>query len=241
MGRLKKTIAFLKTKKPLDRIKWFFATYKHAWLFLYGIVYITWFKALEVRTNVQMFNVHTSLDDRIPFNEFFIIPYMMWFFYIGWVLVYFCLVNKTEFFKVFIAMFGGMTICLVIYTIWPNMQSLRPTTFARDNIFTHIVAWLYSIDTPTNVCPSIHVYNSMIAYIAVRNSEEFKRNNKVKLICLTLTVLISLSTMFLKQHSTFDVAAGIILSMLMYLMVYVPDYSGLMANDGALGEREEEI
>ncbi len=122
-----------------------------------------------------------------------------------------------------------MTICLFIYTIWPNGQNLRPDLDAlgRDNIFIDILRNLYRTDTNTNVCPSIHVFNSIGACIAVFHTESLKNKKWITIPTLILTILISLSTAFLKQHSIFDgICAGLLASVL-YLLVYVPDYAKL--------------
>ena len=39
----------------------------------------------------------------------------------------------------------------------PNGQDLRPAVMPRDNIFCDLVAYTYSLDTNTNVFPSVHV------------------------------------------------------------------------------------
>lgn len=54
-----------------------------------------------------------------------------------------------------------MTIFLIVSYAYPNAQHLRPVEFPRDNIFTDVVRWLYKTDTPTNILPSIHVFNSL--------------------------------------------------------------------------------
>ena len=43
----------------------------------------------------------------------------------------------------------------------------NPGPGARDNIFTAMVAHLWQTDTPTNLWPSIHVYNSIGAHVAL--------------------------------------------------------------------------
>ena len=72
--------------------------------------------------------------------------------------------------------FSGMTIFLIICTVFPNALNLRPTVFPRDNMFTDMVKVLYKTDTPTNVLPSIHVFNSIGAGIAISHSNDFKKN-----------------------------------------------------------------
>ena len=67
--------------------------YKHAWLLLYVFIYLPWFAYLE-RTVVSYHPVHIFLDDYIPFQEIFIIPYLMWFGYVGIGIAYFFFTNK---------------------------------------------------------------------------------------------------------------------------------------------------
>ena len=211
------------TKK--QKLVQFIRKYSHAVVLLYGIVYMQWFTWVESRSNIAFHVIHTTLDEHIPFVEAFIIPYMLWFGYIAITLAWFFFKSRQDFLRCCAFMFTGMTVCLIIYTLWPNMQDLRPKVMPRDNIFTAVVAWLYSIDTPTNVSPSIHVFNSISAYIAIARSETFgKYYRPVRAASLILTILISLSTMFLKQHSIFDVFCAIILSAIMYALVYVPEF-----------------
>ena len=90
-----------------------------------------------------------------------------------------------------------------------------------------MVKMLYAADTPTNQFPSIHVYNSIAVNIAVWHSSNFKEKKWVRFGSSILMVLIILSTMFLKQHSVFDVVTGIVLSVFMYSLVYTTDWSFL--------------
>ena len=88
-----------------------------------------------------------------------------------------------------------MTVFLVVSSLYPNGHYLRPHSFEHDNVFTHMVAWLYATDTPTNLFPSIHVYNSLGVHIAICNSKEFKDRPKLKLASFILMVSIILATM----------------------------------------------
>jgi len=196
--------------------------YKHGWVLSYFFIYIIWFFALEKSVTTDYASVHIWLDDYIPFNEWFVIPYFLWFGFIFATVAYFFLTSKEDFYKITAFLFIGMTICLIIYTIWPNGQDLRPdlSKINRDNIFIRIVKILYGTDTSTNVCPSIHVFNSIGANIAIHRSEALKKYKWLRPVSTLLTILISLSTMFLKQHSAFDAIAAIALSIVMYFLVY---------------------
>jgi membrane-associated phospholipid phosphatase len=198
------------------------AKYKHGWVLLYFFIYMIWFFALEKSVTTNYTPIHIKLDNYIPFNEWFVLPYFLWFFYIFLTVAFFFLTNKDDFYKICAFLFIGMTICLIIYTIWPNGQNLRPdlTKIGRDNILIRMVATLYSTDTSTNVFPSIHVFNSIGAHIAIHRSETLKKYKWIQWSSFILMILICLSTMFLKQHSAFDSIGAIALSLVMYLFVY---------------------
>lgn len=203
--------------------------YKHAWILSYFFIYLPWFVWLERHITKNYTLVTLDFDKYIPFNEFFVIPYMLWFVYIAITITYLFFTNKTDYYKCCGFLFLGMTICLLIYTIWPNGQNLRPTTFTRDNLLIDAVKKIYSTDTATNVCPSIHVFNSIGAHIAIARNERLKRHRVLVTGSFLLAILISLSTVFLKQHSIFDGICSIFLSVFCYFIVYKIDYTKLVA------------
>ena len=66
---------------------------------------------------------------------------------------------------------------------------------------------IYTLDTNTGVCPSLHVAYSLAILAVYWRDENISRLWKA--ILLVLVVLISLSTAFVKQHSMVDVFAAI--------------------------------
>ena len=107
-----------------------------------------------------------------------------------------------------------------VSTLWPNGQHLRPAVMPRDNIFTRMVAALYRTDTPTNLWPSIHVYNSLGAHFAIIRSKCFEKKKGIRIGSLILAVSIIMATMFIKQHSVFDVLTAFVMAAVMYTLVY---------------------
>lgn len=135
--------------------------YKHGWVFSYFLIYIPWFLYLEKHVTRNYHVIHAAIDDKIPFIEYFIVPYLLWFVFIAAVMLYFFFTDKEGFYRLAKLMFTGMTIFLIISTLVPNGLNIRPYSFERDNVFVDMVKLLYRADTPTNVMPSIHVYNSL--------------------------------------------------------------------------------
>lgn len=200
-------------------MKAFISKYKHAWLLLYAFIYMPWFMFLEQNV-VHYSKIHIALDDYIPFNEYFIIPYLLWFAYVAGAIMYFFFTNKQDYYRICAFLFIGMTVSLIICTIWPNGQDMRPVVFERENVFTDMVRSLYLTDTPTNVFPSIHVYNSIGVHIAVMNSAALKKKKLIRAASFILMVSICLATVFLKQHSAMDGFGAIAMAFIMYRLVY---------------------
>ena len=115
-----------------------------------------------------------------------------------------------------------MTLFLIVSYVYPNGLNIRPTEFANDSVFTRMVQFLYRTDTPTNVLPSIHVYNSVAAFSAIHTCKNLQKHKGIRTGAFILTTLIILSTMFLKQHSIIDVCAACILAFIMYHLTFCP-------------------
>lgn len=194
---------------------------KHFSLMLYFVIYLAWFIFLEHHVTTHFHVIHMKIDDYIPFCELFIIPYLLWFAYIAVVIVYMGFKDQKEYFHLCAFLFTGMTLFLIVSTIYPNGHFLRPLAFERDNIFTQMCAALYSTDTATNLFPSIHVYNSIGVHLAVANSEKTRHNKPMRLSSGILMVSIILATVFLKQHSVFDVLTAFFTASVVYTCVYI--------------------
>lgn len=195
--------------------------YKHAWILSYLLIYLCWFAYLEKTVTSRFHVVHMAVDDYIPFIEYFIVPYLLWFLYVAAAVVYFFFTNVSDYYKLCCVLFVGMTLFLVISTVYPNGHYLRPSVFKNDSIFTTLVQWLYSADTSTNLFPSIHVYNSLAVHMAVSRSGKLRQYKWIQAGSALLMISIVLSTMFLKQHSVFDVITAFLLAAVMYVLVYV--------------------
>ncbi len=207
--------------KAIDKAKNFLKKYRHAWVLSYFLIYMPWFVYLEKRTNTRHYMIHSPIDNHIPFIEYFIVPYLLWFIFIAVTVAYFLIKDKWGFYRLCAFLFSGMTIFLIICTVFPNALNLRPTVFPRDNVFTDMVKLLYKTDTPTNVLPSIHVFNSIGVCIAISHSSSLKKHKGIQISAYILAALIILSTMFLKQHSVTDVIAAVTMACIIYPFVYV--------------------
>lgn len=182
-------------------------THRYCLIVLYLLVFFAGFFSLQVIIDEPKYILHCFIDDLIPFNEWFVLPYFLWYPWFPGALLYFMIKDKAAFLKLCFVMFVGMTFCLAAYVIWPNGLDLRREITA-DNFCADIVRFLRSIDPPCNVCPSIHVSSTTAVHRVICSSASFRDNGKAKWVSRVVTLAICMSTMFIKQHSIIDVACG---------------------------------
>lgn len=194
---------------------------KHIWIIpVYGMLYMIGFMLME-SSGTETHLIHSLVDDKIPFCEYFIIPYVIWYFFLLGSILYFtfwCSSNK-EYYQFLGTLGVGMTIFLIVSYVYPNGQNLRPD-LTGDSIFIQAVQFLYEIDTPTNIFPSMHVFNATAGCIALLQNKRCRKNKVCAGGVVLLTVSIILSTMFLKQHSVADVLTALILNIICYQVFY---------------------
>ncbi len=191
------------------KIKLFFKEHPIVFAIAYTCLYLTAFGILENIVTSPLI-IHCAIDDMLPFCEYFIIPYIMWFLYIPAVFLFIAASDRTTYWKMAFSMFGGMTICVIIYILIPNGVDLRQT-ITGDNIFCRLVEFIRTNDTSTNVCPSIHVLNTLCVNQALWRTPVLDKKRGVRIASGVLAVFICLSTVMLDQHSVIDVLCAILL------------------------------
>lgn len=209
----------------MEKFKSIIKKYKHAVLTLYFLLYMPYFTFLNTFTPTRkdVTVIHSQLDDYIPFAEIFVIPYFLWFAYIAAGYIFLLLTSREEYVRMCIFLYTGMTLCLLIYTVFPNCQQLRVDydTLGRSNILIDAISYLQNIDTPYDVLPSIHCLNSIGMHIAIAKSKKITKHRRIIVwSSFILMVLIILSTVFVKQHSVLDVFAAIAVSIPLYFLAY---------------------
>ncbi len=156
--------------------------------------------------------IHCRLDDVIPFNEYFFIPYTFWFLLVVGSLLWFLLYDVESFRGLSKFIIVTQMVAMAVYILYPSRQDLRPDVFPRDNFLTHVAAFIYAFDTPTGVCPSLHVAYSM----GIASAWVKKKDAPViwKAFVVFAAAVISIATAFVKQHSVVDILWALPLSVL---------------------------
>jgi len=182
--------------------------YRHLKLLLgWAVYFLLYFLTENLIPPDRCVSVRTGLDDRIPFCEWFVIPYVFWYGLILGSLVWFALYDIRGFQRLQLFFIITQLTATAIYILFPSRQDLRPAHFPRENILTRLVGFLYGLDTNTGVCPSLHVAFSLGLAWVWGTQKEVSRLWKG--FVFLSAGLICLSTMFIKQHSALDLLAAL--------------------------------
>ncbi len=166
--------------------------------------------------------IHCRLDDLIPFCEYFLVFYVFWYALVFGSLLYYLLYDVDSFKKLQTYIIITQVVAMACYILFPSRQDLRPDVFLRDNLLTRLMAFIYTFDTSTGVCPSLHVaYSLGIASVCWKD-----RTAPLpwKILLTILVILICLATAFVKQHSVLDILAALPLGLLAEILVYGRSY-----------------
>ena len=193
--------------------------YAHIKLLLGWVIYFALYFLTENLIPAEACHVvHSRLDDLIPFNEYFVIFYISWFALIVFSLLAFFLYDIQSFKDLSWFIIITQIVAMIVYILYPNRQNLRPEVFPRENVFTWVLSFLYHFDTPTGVCPSLHVaYSLGIGSVWLKKKDASPIWKAVLVVWL---IMICLSVMFVKQHSAVDVIAALPLGLLAECLVF---------------------
>lgn len=194
--------------------------FRHLWWLLFWPVYWLRYPIIEnLNPSGQGTLIYCPFDDLIPFQEWFLIPYMLWMVCMVAMCLYCLRYDIETFLRYSRFLVIAMSISTVIFLIFPSYQDLRPSTYPRDNFMTDLVAILHTTDTNTNVFPSEHIIGAIAVWIAAFRAKGLQ-NTWVRIGVSILMTLVCLSTLFLKQHSVLDILAALPICLFSYFLCF---------------------
>lgn len=208
------------------KLKKIAANNKHLLILLYYIVMWFGYRYLN-KTTVPEIYLYSPIDDYIPFVKEMVIPYISWYGYIVLPLIYFAFKSPKDFTRLCIFMFAGMTISYLIFWILPNGQNLRPEVLGND-VFSNILKGIYASDNPTNSLPSMHVIDAVAVHASIAHSRKLKNKPFLQNSSFIACIMICVSTVMVKQHSILDVFAGLVVTWILYQMIYELDLAVIL-------------
>ncbi len=91
--------------------------------------------------------------------------------------------------------------------------------FVRQNVpgYEHFFNFMFSIDHPHNLYPSLHVTYSTLAILSMIDQTTSRIFHGLLFVWLGL---ITMSVVFVHQHHIFDIVTGFILALILYKVIY---------------------
>ena len=188
------------------------------WVFYFSMYFIT----ENLIPAERCHPIHCALDDLIPFNEFFVIFYVGWYLLVFGTLAYTLFFNVENFKRVQTYIIITQVIAMACYVLYPSRQDLRPEVFERNNVLTALMAFIYSFDTSTGVCPSLHVGYSLGILSTALKDPDLKKGWKAALGFFVF--MICLAVCFVKQHSVLDVLWALPMCLVAEILVFGRDW-----------------
>ena len=184
-------------------------------LLAFGFNCITYYGTRLITSEFHHYNMSIKLDYIIPLVPWTVIIYLGC--YIYWIANYAlgAIQAEEEAAAFLCADLCAKIVCFILFVAFPT-TIVRPE-IADTGLMNKAMLFLYSIDTPDNLFPSIHCLTSWFCVIAVRKQKAVPGWYKVLSVIIALAICIS--TLTTKQHVIVDTFAGIALAELAYLFV----------------------
>ena len=159
---------------------------------------------------VNEYNLSTEIDKLIPF-----VPQFVWVYHTIVPILLFTAIVLIQRKDVFLSMItalivAGLTMS-VFYVVFPSFYPREP--IGDYSLSAALVEMTRMVDGPSNTFPSGHVTFSWILVFFVSLSEQAR---KFRWAYLLWAVLITTSTLVLKQHFIVDAISGILLASVCY-------------------------
>lgn len=155
-----------------------------------------------------VYSLVTDFDRQIPFLKMFVLPYVSWYPFLFIAFGYLAYKNREVFYRTLLQFNIGMLICYGVYAVYQTHVP-RPE-LVGDDWLLQAVRMVYRSDEPFNCFPSIHVLTSyfmMKAYLGAANVPR-----TFKAVVAVVSVLIILSTQFVKQHVLLDIVGAVLVA-----------------------------
>jgi membrane-associated phospholipid phosphatase len=183
----------------------------YTWLLL--LFAVAWNQSVYYGANLiagkwHHYNIELAIDHKIPFLPWTVSIYFACFLF--WGINYFLCASqeKSKAYCFFFADFLAKTVCLIFFIFLPT-TNVRPAVEGT-GIWAELMRFLYQIDAPSNLFPSIHCLVSWMCCIGVRNRKDIPKGYQI-FSCL-MAIAVFLSTLTTKQHVIIDVIGGVVLA-----------------------------
>lgn len=157
----------------------------------------------------------SSLDDKIPFLTVFIYPYISWYIMLALIPMIMYMAKPQNMYKYTATCIISVLIAFVIFALFPTTVN-RPEVTGTDitSCITHLI---FNMDTPPLCClPSMHCALCFMFILYTMDIKEIKPS--IKLVITLWSIVIMMSTLYIKQHVIYDVILALPLVILSHII-----------------------
>ncbi len=182
---------------------------RYAWIPLsFAVIYnfVAYIGGNLISQNKYHHNIALPIDSMLPvvpvFILFYVLAYVQWI--AGYIVI--CRESRERCYRVMTAEVIAKTVCLLCFIFFPTTADREMLT--GNGLFERLTNFIYSVDTPNNLLPSIHCLES---YAVFRGAIGLKKTPRwYTPVMFVFSVGVFLSTVLLKQHVVIDIPAGIL-------------------------------
>ena len=191
----------------LDRIRKRFPPYIWAgfasMLFAQLIVY---YATRIVLPHLTLHDMALPLDDRIPFRPAWVSVYFLCYITWGVNSLWILSEGKQHGYRFAAAYILALMVSGVIFLAWPG--TMRRPEVTGSGLSDGLMRRLYQVDSPTNLCPSLHV---LFSYFCWRGTMGCKGIPCwYQWLSLLFLILVCFSILFVKQHVLVDIPSAVL-------------------------------
>jgi membrane-associated phospholipid phosphatase len=215
MNKKEDMIMYQWMKKYLDPICPLFAILPL--LSCFGLNMLIYSGTMVMCADWYHYDLTTSLDQAVP-----LVPGWMYIYFgcfLFWTVNYIMVarINRNDpdmFYRFVAADMISRLVCGIIFMVFPTTNVRPEVTGTGFSVF--LLQFLYGLDQPTNLFPSIHCLVSWFCYTGIRGRKEVPAWYRA-FSCI-FALLVVLSTQFTKQHYIADAIAGVLLAEVLSLL-----------------------
>jgi membrane-associated phospholipid phosphatase len=158
----------------------------------------------------------SPIDDRLPLIPAMALPYIGWYPYIIFGIIYLCFKDKSAYYRILIAMNIGLIVCYLIYSFYQT-SVIRPEIIPDRWDRMLLANYVYGVDNPYNCFPSIHALHSYLIMRGVLAAKKIRRPVKIGFVLGALTIIVS--TLLVKQHVIYDAFGSVLVGEIAFIFV----------------------
>ena len=152
--------------------------------------------------------IDRAIPQRYPWIAVYFGAYVFWG--ISFILV--ARRGKLRFASFFCANLWALIVCGIVFVVYPTMIERPPLT--GDGFWTRAMQFLYDVDTPVNILPSIHCMASLLCALGLHSDHRLPVWYRG--FTWIFALMVCASTLLVKQHCVVDVVCGCLVAAVAY-------------------------